>query len=377
MEFIIDSEVFSKAILDVNKAVSTRTPFPILTGIKLTAYDNCLILVGSNSEIALEKVIPLEIDGLKVLEVFKTGNVVISAKYLSEIVKKLPHEIHLKVNEKQLVTIQSHEIVTNLQGFSAEEYPSLPQIDEAESIEIPSVDLAEIIKQTVFAVSKSESRPVLTGVKMTFENNQLTCVATNSQRLALRELAIKSSINGSFIVPGSSLNELIKIINNESGLIHVYLLDNNYIVFKLNTISLFSRLIDGNYPNISGLVPNNMKTIITLNTKQLLMGIDRACLFASDWKNNNVNLEIKDGTKIKISSNSSEIGKIEETQSIKTINGETDLSIALDGSFLMDSLKVIKEEEIKIGFGGPLRPILIEPIDNSSFLHLISPVRSY
>ncbi|AWE07632.1 DNA polymerase III subunit beta [Lysinibacillus sp. 2017] len=376
MEFIIDNEYFNKAISDVSKAVSLKTPFPILTGIKMTACDNCLILVGSNSDIVIEKIIPFTIDGVQVLDVYKTGSVVISAKYLSEIVKKLPDKIHFKVNEKQLVTIQSNEIITNLQGFSAEDYPSFPQIDEAEYIEIPSVELIEIIKQTVFAVSKSESRPVLTGVNMSFKDNQLTCVATNSQRLALRELAIESSLNGSFIVPGTSLNELTKLINNESGVIHIFVID-NYIVFKLNTISLFSRLIGGNYPNVSGLLPSNSKTIITLNTNQLLKGIDRACLFASEWKNNNVNLEINDGTKIKISSNSSEIGKIEETQTIKTINGEIDLSISLDGSFLMDALKVIKEEEIRISFGGPMKPILIEPIDNSSFIHLISPVRSY
>ncbi|MGE7921155.1 DNA polymerase III subunit beta [Viridibacillus sp. NPDC093762] len=376
MEFTIDNECFKNAISEVNKAVSLKTPFPILTGIKMTAYDNCLILVGSNSDIVIEKVIPLTIDGVKVLEVYNTGSVVISAKYLSGIVKKLPNEIHLKVNEKKLVTIQSNEIITNLNGFSAEEYPSLPQIDEAENIEIPSVELIEIIEQTVFAVSKSESRPALTGVNMSFKDNQLTCVATNSQRLALRELSIESSVNGSFIVPGTSLNELTKLINNEPGVINVFVMD-SYMVFKSNTISLFLRLIDGNYPNVSGLLPNDSKTIITLNTNQLLKGIDRACLFASEWKNNNVYLEIMDGTKIKISSNSSEIGKIEETLTIKTINGETDLSISIDGSFLKEALKVIKEEEIRMDFGGPMRPILIEPIDNSSFLHLISPVRTY
>lgn len=376
MEFIIDNECFNKSISDVNKAVSLKTPFPILTGIKITAYDNCLILVGSNSDIVIEKVIPLTIDGIKVLEIYNAGSVVISAKYLSEIVKKLPDKIHLKVNEKRLVTIQSNEIVTNLHGFNSEEYPSLPLIDEAEYIKISSVELNEIIKQTVFAVSKSESRPVLTGVNMSFKDNQLTCVATNSQRLALRELAIESNVNGSFTVPGTSLNELTKLINNESGVIHIFVID-SYMVFKTNAVSLFSRLIEGNYPNISGLLPNNSKTIITLNTNQLLKGIDRACLFASEWKNNNVYLEIKDGSKIRISSTSSEIGKIEKTQTIKAISGETDLSISLDGSFLMDALKVIKEEEIRISFGGPMRPILIEPIDNSSYLHLISPVRSY
>jgi DNA polymerase III subunit beta len=376
MEFIIDHECFTKAISDVNKAVSLKTPFPILSGIKIIATYNGLILIGSNSDIVIEKVIPLTSEGVTVLEVYETGSVVISAKYLYEIVKKLPAKVHLRVNEKQFVTIQSDEIVTNLYGFHSEEYPNLPQIDETHFTKISSIELIEIIKQTAFAVSKSESRPVLTGVNMSFKENRLTCVGTNSQRLALRELALETSINGSFIVPSTSLNELTKLLNNDSGVIRIFVTD-SYMVFKTNSISLFSRLIEGNYPNITGLLPTNPKTIITVDTNQLLMGIDRACLFASEWKHNNVHLEINNnGTRLKISSNSSEIGRIEETQQIKTIKGETDLRISLDGNFLIDALKVIKEEEIRLSFGGAMRPVLIEPIDHSSYLHLISPVRS-
>lgn len=136
-------------------------------------------------------------------------------------------------------------------------------------------------------------------------------------------------------------------------------------------------MIEGNYPNITGLFPKNFKTTITLDTAQLLLAIDRACLFASEWKNNNVQLEILDAKRIKISSHSSNIGGIEEIQNIKEINGETDLTISLDGSYLINALKVIKEEEIRLSFGGSMRPVLIEPINNPSYNYLISPVRSY
>lgn len=376
MEFAINNECFSKAISDVSKAVSLNTPFPILTGIKIIARKNCLILTGSNSDIVIERIVPLTIDGIKVVEVFNTGSVVIFAKYLSEIVKKLSNDIHLKVNDKQLVTIQSDEIVTTLNGFDSGEYPSLPEVDQNNNIKISSNVLIEIINQTAFAVSASETRPVLTGVNMSFEQNKLTCVATNSSRLALSTLPIESVVNGSFIVPSSSLKELTKLIDIDSGEIDIFI-TKSHIVFRLSTTTLFSRLIVGNYPNVSDLIPTESTTKITLDTKKLLKGIDRACLFASEWKNNNITLEIKKGPKIKISSNSTEIGKIEETQDIKTISGQKEFSISLDGRFLMDALKVIKEEEIIISFGGSMKPILIEPKNNSSHLHLISPVRSY
>jgi DNA polymerase III subunit beta len=377
MEFRIDSEWFSKAISDVSKAVSMKTPFPILTGIKITAHQDSLMLIGSSSDLIIEKMIPLTIDGEKILEVNQTGSVVLTAKYLSEIVKKLPRgNMHVKADEKQMITLQSDEIVTSLNGFRSEEYPSLPEIDETNHVRISSSELIDMIKQTAFAVAKNETRPILTGVNLSFEGNRLTCAATNSHRLAVRELPIDSTIKGSFIVPSTSLNELIKLIHNKTDFIHI-VVSESYMAFKSDTASLYSRLIEGNYPTVSGLLPKDAKTVITLDTKKLLKGIDRACLFASEWKNNNVYVEIKDGTKIMISSNSSEIGKIEETQPIKSIDGERELSISLDGNFLMDALRAIKEEEIRVSFGGSMKPVLIEPIGNSTCLHLISPVRSY
>ncbi|MFX3675066.1 MAG: DNA polymerase III subunit beta [Paenisporosarcina sp.] len=376
MEFIINNECLDKAISDVSRAVSLNTPFPILTGIKIVANKNTLSLTGSNSNIVIEKVIPLTVEGLRVLEVITTGSVVVPAKYLSEIVKKLSNDIRVKVNDKQCVTIQSDEIVTSLNGFDSEEYPSLPEIDLNHNIKISSEALLQIINQTIFAVGASETRPVLTGVNMTFEQNKLTCAATNSSRLALGEIEIESAVNGSFIVPSPSLKELSKLINVDSGEINIFI-SKSHIIFKINSTTLFSRLIVGNYPNVSDLIPKDFMTIITLDTKQFLKGIDRACLFASEWKNNNITLDIKDDLKIKISSNSTEIGKIEETQSIKNLSGLNELSISLDGRFLMDALKIIKEEQIKITFSGPMKPISIQPINNTTHLHLISPVRSY
>lgn len=376
MKFRINKEYFHKAISEVSKAVSSKTPFPILSGIKLIAKNDSITLIGSNSDIIIEKMIPNIIDGVKILDVYKPGNSVISATYLSEIVKKLPNEIDLEVNEKQIVSIQSDEIITKLSGFNSEEYPKLPMFNKSNRVSISSHELIEMINQTVFAASKNETRPVLTGVNFSFQQGELSCVATNSHRLALRILRIESEAIGSYNVPSTSLIEVTKLFGGGTTTIEIFLTE-SYIVFKSNSTTLYSRLIEGNYPNITGLFPKEFKTTVTIDTKQFLKGIDRACLFAKEWKNNNVNIEIKDGLKIRIFSSSTEIGMLEETQSSKTIRGEKELSISLDGSFLMDALKVIKEEEVSLAFSGSMRPILIQPIGNNDQLHLISPVRSY
>lgn len=376
MEFKINNNYFKKAILEVSRVVSSRTPLPILSGINIIANNDSLTLVGSNSDIIIERTIPKTEEGIDILEIYKTGSVVISAKYLSEIIKKLPNDIIIKVNENQSVTIRSEEITTKLNGLNIEEYPSLPVMDLSNYFGIPTDDLLVIIKQTVFATSKSDTKPILTGVNFSFQDNFLTCVATNSHRLALKLYSIKSNLNGSYIVPSASLIELSKLLSGQNTFVDIFI-SKTHIVFKSTGISFYSRLIDGSYPNTVGLIPKESKTVITMDTKQLLNGIDRASLFASEWRNNNINLQIIGKSKVRISSKSSEIGQIEELQTIKNITGDEELNVTLDGNYVMAALKVIKEDDVSISFNGPMKPILIHPFGNESQLHLISPVRSY
>lgn len=376
LDFKINKDCFNKAILDVSKAVSTKSLLPILSGIKIVVNRDHIILSGGNSEIAIERIIPLTVNSTIVLEIIETGSIVLSAKHLSEIVKKLPNNIHIKMQDKQLVTIQSEEIIITLNGFNSEEYPTLPDIDLTKYISMPSSILLNIIEQTIFAVSKNASRPALTGVNITLSPNEISFVSTNSQRLASRKFPLECSFEGSFIIPNTSLRELSKLINIEVHTIALYFSE-KYIVFKTEHLTLVSNLIEGSFPNTSGLFPKSAKTIITINTKRFLQGIDRACLFASEWRNNNVHLEIVSNNKIKISSYFSEVGLLEETQPIIKIIGESDLKISLDSSFLIDALKAIKEDEIRLSYSGSMGPILIEPINNSAYIQLISQVRTY
>ncbi|WP_394579070.1 DNA polymerase III subunit beta [Cytobacillus firmus] len=375
MKFIIKNEYFHKAIAEVSSVVSAKTPFPILTGIKLTAGENHLTLTGSNTDIVIEKVIPAtdEEAGLKIAE---TGSVVVTSRYLTELIKKLPGDIHIKADEKYSMTIMSDEILTSLNGFPAEEYPALPEFEDSQGIELSSAKLIEMIKQTVFAVSKNDTRPALTGVHMNFYGKSFSCAATDSHRLAFLETGIRYSFNGSFIVPGSSLKELLKLLAHQDESKVQIFSSESYLVFKTKSIMLCSRLIEGKYPDVTGLIPKEAKIVIKLDAKELLKGIDRACLFAHEWKNNNVFLEIKEGA-LKISSVSSAIGKIEETLPLLEIIGERELSISLDGTFLMDALKAIQEEHVLLSFSGSMRPVIIKPVSGESYIQLVSPVRSY
>ncbi|HHT7238871.1 DNA polymerase III subunit beta [Bacillus sp. JJ927] len=376
MEFIVNHRQFTQALSEVSKAISTKTLIPILSGIKITADQSGITLIASNSNIFIEKFIPSSIENEQIATILKAGSIVVPAKYFIEIIKKMPSEILIKSMNEQLITIQSDEITLNLNGFSANEFPHVPFIDEHAEIQVETERLIEVFKQTAFAAAKNESRPVLTGVNFVFDHNKLICAATDSHRLALQEILISSHAKANCIVPSSTISELLKLMNKNSNLVYIYLSE-SHIIFKFGTITLYSRLIEGKYPNISGLIPNESQTVINIDRKKILQGVDRSSLLASEWANNNVNLEIIDEFTIQISSNASQIGEISETQQIDAIHGEKQLNISFDGRYMVDTLKAIKEDRVTLSFGGSMRPILIEAGEQSAAVYLISPVRTY
>ena len=376
MEFIVNHKQFTQALSEVSKAISTKTLIPILSGIKITADQSGITLIASNSNIFIEKFIPISIEGVQITTILKAGSIVVPAKYFIEIIKKMPSDILIKSMNEQLITIQSDEITLNLNGFSANEFPNVPFLDAHTEIQVETEQLIEVFKQTVFATAKNESRPVLTGVHFVIDHNKLICAATDSHRLALREIPISSHAKLNCIVPSSTISELLKLMNSNSNLVYIYLSE-SHIIFKFGTITLYSRLIEGKYPNISGLIPNESQTVINIDRKKILQGVDRSSLLASEWANNNVNLEIIDESTIQISSNASQIGKISETQQIDAIHGEKQLNISFDGRYMVDTLKAIKEDRVTLSFGGSMRPILIEAGEQSAAIYLISPVRTY
>ncbi|MDE7546347.1 DNA polymerase III subunit beta, partial [Bacillus cereus] len=320
--------------------------------------------------------IPSAIDDEQITTILQVGTIVVPAKYFIEIIKKMPSDIVIKSKNEQTITIQSGEITLNLNGFPVNEFPNVPQIDDHTEIQIETKQLIDAFKQTVFAVAKNESRPVLTGVHIELDHNKLICAATDSHRLAIRETLISTNMKANCIVPSATINELLKLMNSNLEFVSIYLSE-SHIIFTFGTTTLYSRLIEGKYPNISTLIPNEFQTVINIDRQRMLQGVDRSSLLASEWANNNVNLEIVNESTIQISSNASQIGKISETQQIDVIQGEKQLNISFDGRFMLDALRAIKEKTVTLSFSGSMRPILIEAGTQSAAIHLISPVRAY
>ncbi|ABO65389.1 DNA polymerase III subunit beta [Geobacillus thermodenitrificans] len=378
MNISIDREALAKSVQDVMKAVSTRTTIPILTGIKLTANAHGMTLTGSDSDISIESFIPLEKEGRLLVDVKRPGSIVLQARFFAEIVKKLPQQtIEIETEDNFLTVIRSGHSEFRLNGLNAEEYPRLPQIEEENVFQIPADLLKTLIRQTVFAVSTSETRPILTGVNWKVENGELICTATDSHRLAMRKVKIEAenAISYNVVIPGKSLNELSKILDDGNAPVSI-VITANQVLFKAEHLLFFSRLLDGNYPETARLIPTDSKTNMVVNAKEFLQAIDRASLLAREGRNNVVKLTTLPGGLLEISSISPEIGKVTEQLQTESIEGE-ELNISFSAKYMMDALRALDGNDIQISFTGAMRPFLLRPLHTDSMLQLILPVRTY
>lgn len=377
MKFTIQRDYFLNQLNDTLKAISPRTTLPILTGIKIDATDKGIILTGSDSEISIEITINQNIDGEKIVDIEEKGSVVLPGRFFVDIVKKLPGKtVNLSTNAQFKTLITSGHSEFNVSGLDPDQYPLLPQVSEDDAIKLPIKVLKNIIAQTNFAVSTSETRPVLTGVNWLIQNNELICTATDSHRLALRKLKLEDEEidDKNVIIPGKALSELNKIVSDSEEDINIFFASNQ-VLFKVGHINFISRLLEGNYPDTTRLFPENYETKIILDNSEFYHAIDRASLLAREGGNNVIKLST-DVDKVELSSTSPEIGTVKEDVSTDNVEGES-LKISFNSKYMMDALKAIDNDEVQVEFFGTMRPFILKPKDDETVVQLILPIRTY
>ncbi|OEF97312.1 DNA polymerase III subunit beta [Desulfuribacillus alkaliarsenatis] len=378
MKFSISREELIHATQHVAKAVASKSTMPILENMKLDISSELLQITGTNLEIGIEYTIPRVKNDEQVFTVEQEGSICLKAKYFNEIIRKLSNEVvEIEVTNNYLTLIKCGKSEFNLHGLDSDEFPKLPKITEDKVFSISSDLMKSMIRQTVFAVSTEETRPVLTGVKLSLEEGLLSLVATDSHRLAKREALVEAEAELAFqniIVPGKSLIELNKILEEDQSLIDI-LIASNQIFIKMENIIFYSRLIDGQYPDVSRILQQNSKTTVKLNKKEILDSLERVSLIARETKNNEVKFSVKPDI-VSISSNSPDVGKVNEQINPLQVEGE-DLLIAFNTKYVQDVLRIIDEQEIEIHFTGAMSPFIIKPKDFDKYLYLVLPIRIY
>lgn len=348
----------------MQRAVSTKASFPALEGILIKAYpDNTLRLSGYDLEIG----IITEIEA----SVSQPGETVVSARLVSDIVRKLPEEIiEIYTDEKLITYIKSGYADYQIVGMSPDDYPDLPTFNARDELVINAGLLKNMIRQTIYAVSEVKDTPVYTGSYYEITENQLRIVAVDGFRMAIRTEAVKCSPVMPFVVPAKTQSEVLRLITDDEAEIKLEI-GRRHIAYKVGNYSVISRLIEGTFINYQNTIPKESNTEFVIKTKRLLDAVDRMSIISNDKIKIPVRCKIeKDGIMLTCST---AVGKA--TDFIETPFTGNDVTIGFNYKFLSDALRYAETDEVKISIKGSLEPMTITPLNSDSFLFLVVPMR--
>ena len=376
MKLKIKRELLLENLNKVSKAISTKNLIPSLSGIKLDLTKEGLTLTASNNDLTIQKFIEIKDENMNVQE---EGIIIIQGKEILDIVRVIPEEeINIEVIDelKVLIYTDDEKIKYDLNVINKSEYPNVNLEKSDNYITISSEELLNIVKETAFATSTDESRPVLTGINFKINGDLLECSATDSYRLAKKEIRLSKPVEEIYniIIPGKNIIEFSKIIDDREGEIKLHVF-NNKILFEEDNLLFQSRLINGNYPNTSKLIPEDSVLKIKAKLSQLYNVIGQASILTTDKEKNIVSLSTN-GDLLIVKSVSNEKGKAEMKMNIEKNNNE-DITIAFSAKYMMEALNALNTDIIEMSFIGEVKPITIKNTTEDGLIQLVVPIRTY
>lgn len=374
MKFTINRDLLLEALNNVSRGLSSKTPMPVLTGIKIEVSDNNITLITTNREISVRVVL----DQVETINIVENGVCVVPGKYFIDIIKKLEGEtVEFTLFDSNTIKIISERTTFTLISLDYTNYPNINFDVNSEPITLNSLKLKNFIRQTSFAAGVSEARMVLTGVCFEIDKNTIQITATDSYRLA-KKLSIEEETypKAKIIIPSKSIEELSKILEDEEENVKMYFA-NNRALFEYKNISFVTRLIEGTFPDTSSIIPTEHIVEITFNKNVLLSTVDRASLFTTQNNGSIIKMMTSTDGSVQIASISTEIGKVVDEIIPLKMDKMCNFQIAFSTKYFLEAIKAFDGAEIVIKFTGELKPFLITSTDDENYIQVILPVRYF
>jgi DNA polymerase-3 subunit beta len=363
MQLQVTQENLNKALGIVARVASTRGTLPVLANVLIKTVNNRLSIAATNLDIAITHYI-----GAKVAE---EGAITVPARLMQDFVGSLPAGvIDLKLEDYKLnIATEQYQSVIN--GVSAEEFPVMPAISEGKTWTVPAPALKKSLQQVVIAASGDEARPVLTGVYMHTVEGKLYMAATDSYRLAEKEL-LATAEEISLLVPVSAMQDLLRIVNDIEDDVRVTS-DDQQVLFQVGDVELVARLIEGKYPDYRKLIPQSFATTATLKRADLLNVAKVSSLFARESAGS-ITLNIDEETQeLNIRSVASQLGENTAKANAKVMGTG---AITINSRYLLDALHALSGDEVTFCFNGKLEPSVLKDPAATDYTHIIMPLKS-
>jgi len=374
MKVIVLQENLARGLSIVSRAVSPRSTLPVLANVLIASDEGRLRLSATNLELGITCWVPARIE--------EEGSTTVPARTFSDLVNTLPGEqVALTLDvASQTLNVRCGTSNNDIKCIDAQEFPPLPVPEMDGAIQLNVADFKEMIQQVAFAASTDEARPVLMGVLVTVEKDQITMAAADGFRLAVRKATLSTVAPQavSIIVPARALSELSRIISDGNELVYMVVpKGRGQVIFRVKDVEVVSQLIDGTFPDYQQIIPRSYKSRTLVSTAAMLKACKQAEIFAREGANV-VRLDIKSAvsdmqpSEVEISATSEETGK-NETIVEATVDG-SGLLIAFNVKFLREALEAIKTPNVALETSGPNAPGVIRPVGDDSYLQVIMPM---
>jgi DNA polymerase-3 subunit beta len=361
----LERDVLVAQLQTVSRVASTRSAIQALSGVQFSAASGACELRATDMDVGLR--VPLE------AEIVRDGVVVLPARLLLDVVRSLPApslslELRGAENDVELV---SGNATFHIRTLRTEDFPPFPEPDPGTAVTVPADAFVSTALKVAGSASRDETRPVLTGILVSASGRELRMVATDSYRLSVKETKLESELSSSFEVnvPARALQELARLVHGEGGELSISVRQNQ-VLFEAGRSVLSSRLIDGQFPNYSQLLPESFEHELKIAGPELTDVVRRISLLAQ--KNAPLRLAFTPG-ELTVSAETPDVGEARESLPV-AFQGEP-LEIGFNPEFLRAGLEAVDEGDVLLKLISPLRPGLIEAADASGFLYLIMPIR--
>ncbi len=365
-------ENLQKALSHSSRIIPSRSSLPILENILLSTDQGRLRISATDLELGMNYWIGAKIE--------QDGAVAVPSRLITEFISNIKDERVSVASNETDVSIEGEKYNATIKGVGVEDFPSIPDITKNHLFSVSSKELSLAIAQVAFAAAADNARPVLSGVFFELEKDILKIAATDSYRLAEKTIKVisKEKTSKSFIVPSRAIMEAGKLLKEAGEKIDICF-DGNQILFNFGSVHLLSRLIDGQYPNYSQIIPTDYECEIGLNKEELLAVCRVASLFARESANSiklNVRPEKgKDGAgMLSILGQGAQIG--ESTSRIPVSMKGKEMEVSFNAKYIIDALPNILEKNITVKFGGKINPGVIQGEGKDGYLYVIMPLRS-
>lgn len=371
MEFKLDKETFLRALQKVQGIVEKKNTMPILSNVLIEASQDRLFITATDLEVGMRSSYSID--------VMREGKITVSAKKLYEIIKEMPDDqIHFITRENDWVDIRCGKAHFNIVGLSPDEFPYFPRVNEESLISLSNAMISDMIEKTAYAMCHDETKYNLNGIFLkALEHegrNVLRMVATDGHRLCVAEKELASLIGDELakgaIFPKKGINELKKLTEEEDGEIRLGFMDNSAVIKKGNSV-IVMRLVDGEFPDYTKVIPQNNTRIVTINREQFLHSLKRMAILSSE-KFKGIKFDIDNGV-LEISSSNPELGEAREEVDVR-YDGDK-LTSRFNARYLIDVLLVLDENEVVLQLKDEMSPAIIKPASSDDFLSVVMPMR--